>query len=463
MNIQEIPQIVARLRENFNAGKTRSLKHRRQQLDGIERFFKENKKEILEVLYQDLGKPSFEAFTTDYAFILAELNLIRRKLSSWMKPRCADTSLWAVPGKSYSYPEPFGVVLIIAPWNFPIQLSMVPLIGAIAAGNCVVLKPSEVTPATSAFMAKKLPQYVDQECLKIVEGDATVATALLAEKFDYIFYTGSGVVGRIVMAAAAKHLTPLTLELGGKSPCIVDKDVDLEKTARRIMLGKCYNAGQVCVAPDYMLVHESIEQNLLSNMKKILQEFYGDDPQKSPDYARIVDDKHFNRIMKLIPGSGEIYLGGNADEKDRYIAPTILRNVPIDSPIMSEEIFGPILPVIKVKNIDEAINFVNARPKPLALYIFSSDKKVQQKVLANTSSGNVAINYTSMQFITQLPSGGVGESGLGYYHGKATFETFTHHKAVLSKPWWPDPKFVFPPYTKLKLKVIMATFLKKLW
>ena len=265
------------------------------------------------------------------------------------------------------------------------------------------------------------------------------------------------------MEAAAKHLTPLTLELGGKSPCIVDKDTDLEKTARRIMLGKCYNAVQVCVAPDYVLVDESVEQDLLSYLKKSLQEFYGNDPQRNPDYARIINERHFNRIMKLLPGSGEVYAGGKTDEKESYIAPTILHNVPAHSPVMSDEIFGPILPVIKVKNMQEAINFVNARPKPLALYIFSNDKKVQQEILAGTSSGSVAINYTSLQFITQLPMGGVGESGMGYYHGKATFETFTHHKAVLSKPVWPDLKFVFPPYSKFKLWVISASILKKFW
>ncbi|MFI4954928.1 MAG: aldehyde dehydrogenase family protein [Gammaproteobacteria bacterium] len=451
---------VSHLRGVFNAGKTQPLDYRLEQLAGIQRFLTECQADIYAALQSDLRKPQQEAFTADIAFVLTEIKLTRKKLASWIKPVRVASPLWAQPGKSYIYHEPLGVTLVIAPWNFPIQLAIVPLIGAIAAGNCAILKPSELAPATSKVLATLLPKYVDPDCLQVIEGDAAVATALLAEKFDYIFYTGNGTVGRIVMEAAAKHLTPVTLELGGKSPCIVDQNCDLEVAARRILFGKFYNAGQVCVAPDYVLVHEAVEETLLACMKKTLQDFYGDDPRNSPDYGRIVNDRHFQRIMQLLPGSGEIFVGGNADAQERYIAPTILRHVPIDSPVMQEEIFGPILPIFTVKNIDEAINFVNVRPKPLALYLFTKDQNVQNQVLDKTSSGTVAMNNTIMQFIASpLPTGGVGASGMGSYHGQASFETFSHRKFVLKQSMIIDPPLVYPPYTSGKLKWIKRLFL----
>ncbi len=327
------------------------------------------------------------------------------------------------------------------------------MIGAIAAGNCAVVKPSEVVPAMSHLIATRLPEYLDPECVSVALGGIPETTALLAEQFDHIFYTGNGTVGRIVMEAAAKHLTPVTLELGGKSPCIVDQHTDLGIAARRIIWGKCYNAGQTCVAPDYVLAHEAIEQALLERLKQTITEFFGDDPRTSPDYGRIVNARHHRRLVKLIPGSGDIYAGGAADEQDRYIAPTILRNVPPDVPAMADEIFGPILPVLRVTDVDHAINFVNSRPRPLALYLFTNSTTVRDSVLARTSSGGVTVNHVLIHLaVPSLPFGGVGDSGMGAYHGKASFDTFSHRKSVLLKPTWLDPSFFYPPYNEAKRK-----------
>jgi len=450
-----VTNLVQQLRENFNSGITRPLNYRRQQLTGIIRLLKEHEQEIKTALYQDVGKPDIEAFGAEIASTLREAEIACKYLAKWTKPKSVRTPLFAQPGKSRIYFEPLGVVLIIAPWNYPVQLLLAPLIGAIAAGNCAVVKPSELAPATSTLLASLLPHYVDPACLSVVTGGAPETTALLNERFDYIFYTGNGQVGRLVMTAAAKHLTPVTLELGGKSPCIIDQDIDLEVTARRIIFGKFYNAGQTCIAPDYILVHEAIESTLLQQLKKAIQDFYGSDIQKNRDYARIINTRHFQRLMQLLKNSGDVVIGGQADEKDRYLAPTILSNVPTNSPVMDEEIFGPILPVLKVKNIDEAITFVNARTKPLALYLFTKNDRVKSDVLERTSSGGVTINHVMMHvMIPGLPFGGVGASGMGGYHDQATFETFSHRKSVLAKPFILDTDIVYPPYSKLKMKLL---------
>jgi aldehyde dehydrogenase (NAD+) len=449
------PDIVARLRATFDSGRTRPLASRLQQLDGLAQFLRERERDIQDALHQDLGRPPLEAFTGDIAHPQSDLTYILKHLASWIRPERVRTPLVVQPGKSYIQREPLGVVLIIGPWNYPVQLALVPLIGALAAGNCAVVKPSEVAPATSALLAEALPQYVDPDCVSIVEGGVAETTALLAERFDYIFYTGNGAVGRIVMEAAAKHLTPITLELGGKSPCVVDRNTDLDVAARRIVWGKFYNAGQTCVAPDYLLVHEAIEDELLGRLKQTVREFYGDDPRSSPDYGRVVNARHHRRLMTLLPGSGEVVTGGEADEPERYLAPTILRNVSPDAPVMADEIFGPILPVLRVHSIDEAIAFVNARPKPLALYLFTQDGEVQRQVLDRTSSGGVLVNHISLHVgVPSLPFGGVGASGMGAYHGRASFETFSHRKSVLVKPTWLDPRLVYPPYTETKKKWI---------
>lgn len=443
--------ILARLRKRFDEGRTRPLEWRLAQIDGITRFVKERGKEIEAALSSDLGKPALEVYLSETGFLLGELALTRKKLPKWMKPVRVPTPPVMQPGKSRIYRDPLGVVLIIGPWNYPLQLVIAPLIGAVAAGNCAVIKPSEVAPATSTLIAELIPKYVDNECVEIVQGDAAITTELLAERFDHIFYTGGGVIGRIVMEAAAKHLTPVTLELGGKSPCIVDRNTDLNVAAHRILWGKFFNAGQTCVAPDYILAHEAIEEELLSRMKSTLHEYYGDDPRTNRDYARVVNVRHHQRLMKLLDGTAEVFVGGESNEEERYIAPTILRNVTAQSTVMVDEIFGPILPVIKIKDIGEAISFVNARPKPLALYLFSHDEEVKARVLERTSSGGATINHVWMHLgVPGLPFGGVGPSGMGAYHGRATFETFTHRKSVLLKPTWMDLPIMYPPYTGTK-------------
>jgi len=454
-NVHEIPSIVRGTREAFDSGRTRPLEWRERQLDGIVRLLETRQAEILAALHEDVGKPELEGFTTEVAHTLGEAKLARNKLRSWTKPERVWTSLMVQPGKSRIHREPLGVVLIIGPWNYPFGLMMGPLIGALAAGNCAVLKPSEVAPATSSLIARLLPEFVDPEAVRVVQGGVAETTALLAERFDHIFYTGNGAVGRIVMTAAAKHLTPVTLELGGKSPCIVDRTANLEVTARRIAWGKWSNAGQTCVAPDYILAHEAIENEFCELLKQMLHAFYGDDPQKSADYGRVVNKRHHQRLMKLLPGSGDLFVGGEADESDRYLAPTVLRNVKPDAPIMADEIFGPILPVLKVRDHDEAIRFVTAREKPLALYVFAEDEEVQRDVIARTSSGGASVNHAWMHLaVSGLPFGGVGPSGMGAYHGRATFETFSHRKSVLVKPTSMEPPIMYPPYDANKKKWI---------
>jgi aldehyde dehydrogenase (NAD+) len=454
-NSQSAPAAVARLRASFESGRTRPLDYRLEQLVGIARFLKEREGEIENAIHQDLGRPSIEIYASETALVASELALARRKLRSWTKPQRVATSLVGQPGKSRIYREPLGIVLIIGPWNYPLQLVLAPVVGAIAAGNCSIVKPSDVAPTISALLAARLPEYVDPECVCVIEGGVDETTELLSERFDHIFFTGNGTAGRIVMEAAAKHLTPVTLELGGKSPCIVDQQTDLDVAARRIVWGKFYNAGQTCVAPDYVLVHQAVEEGLISRLKETIHRFFGDDPRQSPDFGRVVNLRHHRRLMKLIPDSGEIVTGGTDDEDAHYIAPTVLRNVPDGAAVMADEIFGPILPVLRVKDMEQAIAFVNARPKPLALYLFSSDPLVQETVLERTSSGGVTINHALLHLtVPSLPFGGVGASGMGAYHGRATFETFSHKKSVLVKPTWFDPSFFYPPYTAFKKKII---------
>jgi aldehyde dehydrogenase (NAD+) len=334
-----------------------------------------------------------------------------------------------------------------------VQLVIGPVIGAIAAGNCVVIKPSEVAARSSAILAELVPKYLDPDAVRVVEGGVPETTALLAERFDHVFYTGNGTVGRIVMEAAAKHLTPVTLELGGKSPCYVDRDVDLDVTARRIAWGKWVNAGQTCVAPDYLLVHEAVADALVEKLRGTLRDFYGDDPKASPSYARIVNERHHRRLLALLGDGERAVIGGEHDEKERYIAPTVLRDVRPDARVMGDEIFGPILPMLTVKGPDEAIAFVNARPKPLALYVFSRRREVADDVLARTSSGGACVNDCVTHLgVPELPFGGVGASGMGAYHGRASFETFSHKKSVLVKGTSIDPALRYPPYTDDKEK-----------
>jgi len=453
-DLESLEGLAEGLRSTFRTGRTKSLEWRREQLEKIKALVKENAEELGEALRADLGKPTLEAWTTEIAITAQECDLALKNLKRWTAPEKVGTPLNQQPASARVVREPLGVVLIIAPWNYPVQLLLSPLVGAVAAGNCAVLKPSEITPHVSAALAKLVPRYLDPSCVALVEGAVAETTALLEQRFDHIFYTGNGRVGRIVMEAAAKHLTPVTLELGGKSPCIVDETADLDVAARRIAWGKFLNAGQTCIAPDYVLVQADREEELVEKLERCVAEFYGEDPAKTDDYGRIVSPAHFRRLAGLLK-DGRIAFGGQTDEEQRYVAPTVLRDVSAEDPVMQDEIFGPILPVIAVKDLDDALEFVGERDKPLALYLFSSDKGAEQRVVEDTSSGGVCVNGTIWHIANpNLPFGGVGPSGQGAYHGRHTFETFSHRKSVVTKTTKIDPKVVYPPYGRFKTNLV---------
>lgn len=449
-----IDGIADRLRDTYRRGVTRPLEWRRRQLEAMERMIIENEDAFLEALRADLGKPSFEGWATDLSFVLSELKLMLRNLERWNRPERVRTPLVAMPAKSRLVPEPLGVVLVIAPWNYPVQLLLVPAAGAIAAGNAVVMKPSEVSAATSALLTRLIPQYLDPAAIACVEGGVPETTALLAQHYDHIFYTGNGTVGRVVMAAAVPHLTPVTLELGGKSPTIVDASANIPVAARRIAWGKFLNAGQTCVAPDHVLVDRSVKDELLSELDRAITEFYGSDPHVSEHYGRIVSSRHFDRLTAML-SNGTVAIGGGHDADDRFIAPTVLVDPDLDSPLMDEEIFGPLLPVVEVADVDEAIAFVDARPHPLALYVFAERREVVARVLERTTAGGVTVNGTIMHLTNpNLPFGGVGESGMGAYHGRAGVEIFQHRKPVLSRGTRMDPSLAYPPYSDRKNRLL---------
>ena len=452
-----IPVLVSNLRKAFRTGRTRKKAWRVAQLDRLLAMLSERKTELLAALEADLGKSSFEGWLAEIVLMEKEIAHTKKHLSGWMRAEKVSTPLTLQPGKCRVVSEPLGVVLVIAPWNYPLQLAILPLVGAIAAGNCAIVKPSEVAVHTSRVIAELLPRYLDREFFAVVEGGVPETTALLDEKFDHIFYTGNGAVGRVVMAAAAKHLTPVTLELGGKSPVIVDDSADLDATARRIVWGKFFNAGQTCVAPDYVLVHRSVEERLVQKMTETVRAFFGEDPKQSKDFGRIINERHHKRLSALV-ADGVPACGGKGDVASRYLAPTILRQVSPDSKIMAEEIFGPLLPVLPIDNVEQAIEFVNARPKPLALYVFTENGDTADKVLHSTSSGGACVNDTMMHLsVPDLPFGGVGESGMGAYHGKTSFDTFSHKKSVLAKSVRLDLPLRYPPYDDTK-----AQWLKRL-
>lgn len=449
-----IRDIICQQREFFNTGKTKDIGFRITQLKKLEKAVIEHEAAIIAALKADLHKSEFETYSTEIALCKKEINYALKHIENWTKPQKANIPLEQLPGFGRIYPEPLGVVLIISPWNYPFLLIIAPLIGAIAAGNCAVLKPSEIAAHTSKLLADIFSKYFDPAYIAVVEGGVEISQQLLAEKFDHIFFTGGTTIGKKVMEAAAKHLTPVTLELGGKSPCIVDADTNIEYTARRITWGKFINAGQTCVAPDYLLVEQSIKPQLLDKIQKCIREFLGEQPATSPDYARIINQKHFNRLVEFLQ-YGKTIIGGESNSSELYIAPTVLDGVSLESLVMQEEIFGPILPVFTYNDVTEAIAIVNQRPKPLALYLFSRNKNLQQRVLQSTSSGSVCINDTVMQFaVPGLPFGGVGSSGMGKYHGKASFDTFSHYKSVLNRSLILDVKLRYAPYTKNKLQLL---------
>jgi len=454
----DAPALVARLRATFASGRTRPLDWRRAQLKALRALLTERESELLDALAVDLGKPRLEAWATDIGFVINEIDHVLKHLRRWTKPARVSSPLATKPSKARVVREPLGLVLIIAPWNYPVQLSLSPLVGAIAAGNVAVLKPSEVAPATSAALARLVPEYLDPDAVAVVEGAVPETQALLAQRWDHIFYTGNGRVGRVVMEAATPHLTPVTLELGGKSPAIIDASANLEVAARRIAWGKFLNAGQTCIAPDYVLVARGLEDRFVELLRRCVFDFYGQDPKTSPDFARIVNGAHFDRLVNLLD-SGTPAVGGEHDSATRYIAPTVLRDVTPESPAMQEEIFGPILPVLPVADVEEAIAFVNSREKPLALYVFADDSSVVSTVIEGTSSGGACVNATLFHVaVAELPFGGVGESGMGAYHGKASFDVLSHAKSVLKRGTRPDPALAYPPYTERKEK-LMRRFL----
>lgn len=442
---------VEELRSAFDAGFTKPLTWRLAQLRALRRMLTERSAEFEDALLADLGKNPTESQIAELGFVVGEIDHALKHLRRWLRPKRVPVPGALMPARASTLLEPVGVVLVIAPWNYPVQLLLAPVVGALGAGNAVVLKPSELAPATSAAMARLIPEYLDRRAVAVVEGGVEETTDLLAQRFDHIFYTGNGRVGRIVAAAAVEHLTPVTLELGGKSPVYIDGTVDIAAAARRIAWGKFMNAGQTCVAPDYVLAERGVVPRLTSALRDAVRELYGDDPAQSPDYGRIVDDRQFTRLTGML-GSGTTAMGGEHDAATRYLAPTVLVDVPADAPAMAQEIFGPILPVLPVDGLDDAIRFIRAGDKPLALYVFSSSATVRRRILTETSSGAVGFGIPAAHLaVAGLPFGGVGESGLGAYHGERSVRTFSHEKAVLSKPLAPDTmQLVYPPYTEGK-------------
>ncbi|HSE42694.1 MAG TPA: aldehyde dehydrogenase [Acidobacteriota bacterium] len=442
-----IAEAVRKQREYFDTGATRPIDFRLEQLRKLKQAVKSNEQEILDALNADLGKAPFEAYETEIGIVYDEVNFALKHLRSWTKPKKVRTPLQNLPSRSYILFEPRGTALIIGPWNFPLQLILVPLIGSISAGNTSVVKPSEVASNTSRILNEIITKTFSPQYISIFEGGPNVSEELLKQKFDFIFFTGGTKIGRVVAEHAAKNLTPTLLELGGKSPCIIDQDTNLEVTARRIAWGKFLNAGQTCVAPDYVLAPSSLYDPLLTRLKEQIEILFGTDPFQSPDYSRIISDRHFERLANSIKGN--IFMGGQSDRNSRYISPTIIRDVSIEDEIMSEEIFGPILPVLKYESIDDAINVIKTRPNPLSLYLFTNNKDVEKKILDTVSFGGGCVNDCLIQFNNpNLPFGGVGTSGIGAYHGKFSFDAFSHQKGLVRSSAGIDIPLRYPPYGK---------------
>ncbi len=454
---EQAANLVASVRSVFESGRTGDLDWRQSQLEGLLRFLHTEEDVLLEAMAVDMGKPRAEAWAADIGTTRGEVDYLLSRFRDWVRPRRVRLPVAFRPGRGRVDPRPKGVALVIAPWNYPVQLVIEPLAAALAAGNAAVVKPSELAPATAAVLAERLADYVDPEAVRTVQGGVAETTALLEQRFDHIFFTGSTAVGRIVMRAAAEHLTPVTLELGGKSPVVVDRSADLKVTARRIVWGKFLNAGQTCIAPDYVLVDRTVRDDLIDRMVGEIGSFYGKDPQSSASYARVVNERHLARLTSLLAGegSGRVVTGGRVDPGQRYLAPTIVVDPDPGSALMTEEIFGPILPVIGVDGVDEAISFVNSRERPLALYVFTSDEEVRDRVLGSTVSGGACVNHTLLHVAPSgLPFGGVGPSGMGSYHGRAGFDEFSHYRSTMIRPFKPDVRILYPPYNALKEKLL---------
>lgn len=448
------PMMLTELRSGFDSGLTRPLDWRRGQLDALVRLLEENQDAISQALASDLDKPAQEVLLGELSLLFSEARYARARLRRWSRSRRVRTPMVGQPGRSWVQPEPLGVVLIIGAWNYPVQLLLSPLIPALAAGNCVVLKPSEVAAHTAALMAELIPRYLDQRAVRIIEGAVEETTELLKQRFDHIFYTGGSAVGRIVMRAASEHLTPVTLELGGKSPCVVDSGADLKSAARRVVWGKCLNAGQTCIAPDYVLVTSEQHDALIKAMADELKAMYGDDRLGSVDFASIINQRHFDRLRGYM-SNGQVAIGGQVDEQRTRIEPTVLTGIGPNDAIMQEEVFGPILPVLKVDDLNEAIAFIRRRDKPLAAYLFTRSREREKQFVDQVSTGNLCINDVLMfMSVPELPFGGVGMSGMGQYHGKAGFDRLSHLKAVMKRARFPEITIRFAPYSRFKMRLL---------
>ncbi len=453
----DIPATVRRLRQTFATGRTRSVEWRKGQLRALERLMTENETAIADALDKDLGRSPFEAWLADVASTAGEAAFAAKNVGKWMKRRHRLLEMSQLPGRGWVEHEPYGTVLIIGAWNFPFALTLGPAVGAIAAGNTVVLKPSEVAPASAALMAELVPRYLDKDAIAVIEGDGAVSQELIAQGFDHLLFTGGTEIGRKVYEGAAAHLTPVTLELGGKSPVIVSADADVEVAAKRIAWTKLINSGQICIAPDYVIDEAPIRDQLVDRIRAAVEEFEAGNAAGK----KIVNERHFNRLTTALAATkGQIAVGGGSDPAGLKIQPTVVVDPDPAEPLMTDEIFGPILPIVTVQSLTEAIDFVNARPKPLAAYLFTKTKAVRERVIREVPAGGMVINHLLFHFAThKLPFGGVGPSGLGAYHGKFGFEEFSHRKSVMTKPTRPDiAAFIYPPYTEKAWKLARKLF-----
>ncbi len=454
----DVAKTVARLRQTFATGRTRNVEWRKQQLNALKQLMVENETKIADALDKDLGRSPFEAWLADVASTTGEAAYAAKNVGKWAKRRPRRLEMSQLPGRGFVEYEPYGTVLIIGAWNFPFALTLGPAAGAIAAGNTVLLKPSEVAPASSALMAELVPRYLDNDAIAVIEGDGAVSQELIAQGFDHLLFTGGTEIGRKVYESAASQLTPVTLELGGKSPVIVSKDADIKVAAKRIAWTKLINSGQICIAPDYVLAEAPIRDQLVDEIQKAVTTF---ESQNASGGKRIVNERHFDRLTTALAATqGKVVIGGGSDASKLNIQPTVVVDPATDEPLMTDEIFGPILPIVTVQNLDEAITFVNSRPKPLAAYLFTKAKAVRERVIKEVPAGGMVVNHLLFHFAThKLPFGGVGPSGLGAYHGKFGFEEFSHRKSVLTKPTRPDiASFIYPPYTEKAWKLARRLF-----
>ncbi len=452
-----IPSLVQHQKKGFRDGKTRSYNARIEHLNRFRELISNHEAELCKAIQTDFGKPYFESYATEVFTVLQEIDAHLKHLSTWMKPESAGSSIVTFPSKGSVYKQPLGTVLVIGAWNYPVQLALLPVVGALSAGNTVILKPSEMAPETSKTIAKLVQQYFDKDIFAVVEGGVDESTELLQQRFDKIFFTGSTRVGKIVMRAAAEQLIPVTLELGGKSPAIVHQDANIDVSAKRIWWGKTVNAGQTCIAPDFVAVHESQKKSFIEKSKAVLSSFYSNDYQTGENYTKIINDDHFDRLKNLLDGTAILH-GGNFRKETRFIEPTLIQS-DWDDKIMDEEIFGPLLPVICYSDPQTLIEKLNEMPSPLALYLFTENTDFQQQIIDNVPFGGGCINDTLLHLANhKLPFGGVGSSGMGNYHGKHSFDAFSREQSLLKKPFWPDPEFRYPPYGEREISWFKKLF-----